>query len=333
MDISSVIRTGYPSFRRKPESPRCAGEPRFGDASFRRKPESILPPNDCRRPYPSFRRKPESILAPNDCRRPYPSFRRKPESTLAPSVPRRRHPNFTKSPEIMTATGLTPPNRRDSLYPKSGVNPFVSARGGPPGRQPRPPQSASKSQAARIRTVVVLHLNAQTLGATGEANTLGASVGDLKTPGWRSPKPNPALLFAYPSGRRADQPTRQPLLWQRHRNRPTQAPFQSRITPTGRLASHHLTTGQQPAPNRSLTNALNPPTNRQRRRPQRRRPHRPAPPSGGQTRRPAPNAGPNRRRSLRRGRSASLLGNAAGGRPPRQLPRRRQNATISAASR
>ena len=26
----------------------------------------------------------------------------------------------------------------------------------------------------------MLHLNAQTLGATGEANTLGASVGDLK---------------------------------------------------------------------------------------------------------------------------------------------------------
>ena len=28
----------------------------------------------------------------------------------------------------------------------------------------------------------MLHLNAQTLGATGEANTLGASVGDLKNP-------------------------------------------------------------------------------------------------------------------------------------------------------
>ena len=44
----------------------------------------------------------------------------------------------------------------------------------------------------------MLHLNAQTLGATGEANTLGASVGDFKNPRLAIAKTQPGTTLCVP---------------------------------------------------------------------------------------------------------------------------------------
>ena len=146
-----------------------------------RHPQPVIPT-----PYPSFRRKPESNLRPKPARRPNHPNEPPPAAACtsdaypaAPAIhcPQNRQiaQNPRKLPQIRAKTRLTggtnapiiasnrvqPPSvtypindsRRHAHQPfRSATDPIPSV----PTRDPRPPPSASKSQTARIRTVVVL---------------------------------------------------------------------------------------------------------------------------------------------------------------------------------
>ena len=102
----------------------------------------------------------------------------------------------------------------------------------------------------------MLHLNAQTLGATGEANTLGASVGDLKTPRLAIAKTQSGTtLCVTPPAVGADSSHRES----------TKQPLAER---NGTNQLHHRTTESEPnLTTRSQANATVPPSQPRRRQP------------------------------------------------------------------
>ena len=113
----------------------------------------------------------------------------------------------------------------------------------------------------------MLHLNAQTLGATGEANTLGASVGDLTTPRLAIAKTQSGttLCVTPPAVGLTLRPGNLSSGSATGTARPRRL-FNRELPPTDRLASHHLTTGRQPAHQEPTLcfESTNPPTNRRR---------------------------------------------------------------------
>ena len=276
-----------PSFRRKPESilaPRRP-TPAPSSSSFRRKPESILAPSVPRWRLPPHRHSGLRRNLPSPPGVPRQSLPHRhsgasrnlpsPQTTSAGAsrtvipaqagiYPSSQYPppaptQFAKSPKIVTTAALTPPKRCATLYEvrKSTANPEEP----PPGRQHGHPVSIPIANGPA--GLMPPDSTEQSIGATGEANTLGASLGrGLENPlAGRSPNsaaqstcvPPPAVGLTHrPGNRSSGKGNRIP----RHRRRQ----LSNRTT---HRQARQPSPDHRPAarPARNLPNALNPPAN------------------------------------------------------------------------